>query len=219
MISRRTFLNCSLGAGVSVLSLVRATKAEDIRRGRTGAPYGLTRDVPTKLFDSQRCWCHPRAGVVPGAGQGGLPRVVMTMNTLNLAGSDVFQAMYGLRTDDLGKTWSEPREIEAMAPRFEMIDGQNRPVAASDFWPRWHAASKTLLGTGHSVVYTADWKVVPVRPRHTVYSSYDPQTERWASWRKLEMPDGPKFGNAGAGCTQRVDLPDGSRSRPCVARK
>ena len=81
------------------------------------------------------------------------------MNTLDVAGSDVFKGVFGLRTDDLGKTWTEARELVELAPRFENIDGQERPVAVSDFWPRWHAATKMLLGTGHTVVYTPQWRV------------------------------------------------------------
>jgi len=52
--------------------------------------YSLGLDVPTKLFDGKRCWSHPRAGIVPGFGEKDFPRVVMTMNSLDLAGSDVF---------------------------------------------------------------------------------------------------------------------------------
>lgn len=153
---------------------------------------------------------------MPGAGVGDLPRVVMTMNTMHLFGSDVFKGMFGLHTDDLGKTWTEPREFETLAPRYETIDGERRPVAVSDFWPRWHAASKTLLGTGHTVVYTPDWKVRHPRPRDTSYSIYDPETDQWADWKKLEMPD--KFHDSGAGCTQRYDLADGTILLPFYFR-
>ncbi len=207
--TRREFLRSSLTAGVTLAAwrwkLPRGSAAE-----AESAPYRLSRDVPTRYFDGEHCWCHPRAGIVPGAGRGGVPRVVMTMNTMDLAGSDVFKAMYGLRTDDLGVTWTEAAAIESMAPRMETIAGGERPVAASDFWPGWHAASKTLLGTGHSVVYTPDWKIVPERPRHTAYAVYDAPADGWTSWRKLAMPDDPKFANAGAGCTQRHDEPDGT---------
>ncbi len=134
----------------------------------------------------------------------------MLMNTMDLAGSDVFRAVYGLRTDNLGTSWTEATEQKAMAPRFETIEGQQRPVAASDLWPAWHAASRTLLGTGHSVVYTPEWKVAPKRPRHTVFATYDAGNDQWSAWRKMPMPDGEKFHNSGAGCTQRLDEPDGS---------
>jgi hypothetical protein len=174
--------------------------------------------VPTRLYDGQRCWCHPRAGIVPKAGREGLPRVVMTMNTLNVDGSDVFKAVFGLRTDDLGETWTEPSEIESLAPTYETIAGQKRPVAVSDFWPRWHAVTKTLLGTGHTVVYTPDWKVTHPRPRHTSFSTYDAISDTWSAWRKLEMPESEKFHDAGAGCVQRFDETDGSVLLPIYFR-
>lgn len=204
MSTRRRFLQTSLCAGVSygVLPGILSAAGHPLTKS-------VTRDVPTKLFDGTQCWCHPRAGIVPGAGQGNLPRVAMTMNTLDLSGSDVFKGVFTLETNDLSKTWTEPRQEKTLAPRYEVIDGVRRPVAVSDFWPKWHAKSKTLLGTGHTVVYTPEWKVTQPRPRNTAYSIYDPATSRWSEWRKMVMPDPEKFHNAGAGCVQRYDLPDG----------
>jgi len=208
MTGRREFLKASASSAISLLclpSLSAASRGAD----RDELPYRLSRDRPTRLYDGKRCWCHPRAGIVAGGGRNGLPRVVMTMNTLDVAGSDVFKGVFGMRTDDLGKTWTEPRELAALAPRYEAIDGQRRPVAVSDCWPRWHTATKTLLGTGHTVVYTPNWKVTHPRPRHTSYSVYNPKTDAWAAWQKLKMPEGDKFHDAGAGCVQRFDEADG----------
>ena len=177
--------------------------------GEEKLSYSLDLDVPTKLFNGKRCWCHPRAGIVPDAGQNSKPRVVMTMNNLDLAGSDVFYGMFGLHTDNLAGEWTKPEELRTLAPRYEIIEGVKRPVAVSDFWPRWHSKSKTLLGTGHTVVYTPDWKVTNPRPRNTSYSVYDIETGKWNEWKKLKMPDSDKFYNAGAGCAQRYDQDDG----------
>lgn len=204
-VSRRSFLKSSLLAGITTTALSPRLRADGDK-----PPFDHDLSVATRLFDGRQCWVHPRAGIVPGADANGAPRVVMTMNSLDLAGSDVFKTMVDLHTDDLAKSWTEPREQPGLVPRTETIDGLERPVAASDFWPAWHAASGTLLGTGHSVVYTPEWKVVPERPRHTVYATYDAQSDAWSDWRKLEMPRGPKFAKAGAGCTQRVDDPDGT---------
>ncbi|MEX2112556.1 MAG: exo-alpha-sialidase [Pirellulales bacterium] len=217
--SRRAFLQSSLVAGVSLLAVPMG-----VRRGRAVADednalaYRLSRDVPTKFFDGKRCWCHPRAGIVAGAGRDGRPRVVMTMNSLDLAGSDVFRGVFGLMTDDMGQTWSDVNELKPMAPREETIDGVRRPVAASDLTPGWHAASKSLLATGHSVVYTPEWRVVPQRPRQSVFASYDPAADDWSAWQKLPMPDATKFYNSGAGCTQRYDEADGTILLPFYFR-
>jgi hypothetical protein len=134
----------------------------------------------------------------------------MTMNTMHLAGSDVFKALYVVRTDDLGKHWTEPKPSETMGARWENVDGKRVPVAASDFVPQWHAASGKLLGTGHTVVYTPDWKIRHRRPRHTVYSVYNTQEQHWEPWKRLAMPDSEKFYNCGAGSTSWWDQPDGT---------
>ncbi len=181
-------------------------------------PYKLTLETCAKLFDGRQCYTHPRAGIVPGAGKRGMPRVVMTMNTLDLEGSDVFKGVFGLHTDDLGKLWTEPERLKTLDPRFETIDGVNRPVAVSDFWPKFHRASGKLLGTGHTVVYTPEWKVAHPRPRHTSFSVYDPENNQWADWKKLTIPQQPKFEDTGAGCTQRYDLEDGSILLPMYFR-
>lgn len=214
---RRTFLVSSLASGLAMVCeplFPREANAGDAHR----PPYDLSRDTPTRLYDGRQCWSHPRAGIVPGAGSNGMPRVVMTMNTLDVSGSDVFKGVFGMHTDDLGRTWTEPREIASLAPRHETIGAERRPVALSDFWPSWHAATGTLLGTGHTVVYTPQWKVAHPRPRHTAYAAYDPATDAWSAWEKLPMPEGDQFRDAGAGCVQRFDEADGSILLPIYYR-
>ena len=201
---RRNFIKNSVLGGTSILLFPSFISSE------SGDDFRLSLDVATKLFDGTKCWSHPRAGIIPQAGINNLPRVVMTMNSLDLSGSDVFKGMFGLETNNLGKSWSEPEELESLKPRIETIEGVKRPVAVSDFWPRWHSASKKLLGTGHTVAYTPEWKVTNPRPRHTSYSVYNAKTGKWNDWQKLKMPDDPKFYNSGAGCAQRYDLEDGS---------
>ena len=106
--------------------------------------------------------------------------------------------------------------IKNTLPRYEIIEGVKRPVAVSDFWPKWHSKSKKLLGTGHTVVYTPDWRVTNPRPRNTSYSVYNIKKGKWQDWQKLKMPDDDKFYNSGAGCVQRYDLDDGSILLPSL---
>ena len=219
MVGRRAFLRGSVIGGVGSLLASPVLGGNERELAGGGAvEYELSRDITARMFDGDMCWCHPRAGIVPGAGLNGGPRAVMTLSTLDLSGSDVFRGTFDQHTDDLGKTWTAPRKEDSLAPRFETIDGVKRPVSVSDFWPRWHAASRTLLGTGHTVVYTPEWKVTLPRPRHTAYSIYDPQSNQWASWKKLEMPSTEDFHDCGAGCTQRFDLEDGSILLPMYFR-
>lgn len=214
--NRRSFIKKSLISGVSLLYLpltggIPFLEVGSLKQRKAGFKVSL--DIPAKLFDGHRCWAHPRAGIVSGVGQKGIPEIIMTMNTAELTGSDVFKGMYSMKTNDFGKSWGTPMEIKNLTYRWEEIEGVRRPVAASDFWPKWHSASKTLLGTGHTVAYTPDWKVMtpgPMRPRDTTFSIYNSDTGEWTEWQKLKMPDTGLFHDSGAGCVQRYDEKDGT---------
>ena len=175
----------------------RAPGAEPPRVGFT-----IRLDTICSGFDKNTCWVHPRAGIIPGEP----PSVVLTMQKLLLTGSDLFSPLSDLRTDDLGKTWSAPQEHPATLGQRDEAGGVI--VGACDFWSKWHAQSGKLLGIGHTVRYRNN-RVMADRKRETCYSVYDPQTRVWTPWDVLEMPAAPKFYNAGAGCVQRVDLPNG----------
>jgi len=163
--------------------------------------YELHLDTLTSGFDRETCWVHSRAGAIPGDP----PLVVLTMQKLLLSGSDIFYALNEMRTDDLGNTWSGPIEHETLGRRPVEDD---IVAVICDFTPKWHAKSGKLLGTGHSARYR-DNKLIRVRKRYTAYSIYEPEARTWTPWKRMEMPDEPKFFNTGAGSTQRVDLPNG----------
>ncbi len=164
--------------------------------------FDIQLDTIRSGFDRKTCWVHPRAGAIPG----NPPSIVLTMQKLLLTGSDVFFPLNDMRSDDLGKTWSGPLEHTATLGRREEPGGII--VGACDFWPKWHARSGKLLGIGHTVRYLNN-RVMPHRQRETCYAVYDPQKRAWSAWDTLVMPDAKKFHNAGAGCVQRVDRPNG----------
>lgn len=164
--------------------------------------FDIQLDTISSGFDKKTCWVHPRAGAIPGSP----PKVVLTMQKLLLTGSDVFYALNEMRSDDLGKTWLGPTEHTDTLGRRE--EGNGVTVAACDFWPKWHTKSGKLLGIGHTVRYQNN-HVMKVRRRETAWSIYNPDKRSWTTWDILEMPDDDRFFNAGAGCVQRVDLPNG----------
>lgn len=167
------------------------------------AGFRIQLDTISRGFDKISCWVHPRAGAIPGK----TPIIVLTMQKAKLAGSDIFGPLNEMRTDDLGGTWSAPIEHAATLGHRQEPGGIT--VAPSDFWPKWHAKSGKLLGIGHNVRYQ-NGRVMPIsRARETVYSIYDPAARSWNVWNTLAMPDADRFHNAGAGCVQRLDLPDG----------
>lgn len=167
----------------------------------------IQRDTVIEGYDGTFCWFHPRAGAVPGAGVGGDPAVIMTMQKWFTSASDYFSGLSVVRTDDLGKTWSAPAEQEALAWREE-ADGVT--VGVCDFTPGWHAPTKRLLGIGHTVRYK-DGKLMPEpRPRETGYAVCDPETMEWTAWRTLKLPEEDRFFSAGSGCAQWMVEGDGS---------
>lgn len=164
-------------------------------------------------FDGKTCWVHARAGVIPPnllVNPSGDPLVVMTLQKLQLSGSDIFFALNEMRSADLGKSWTAPREHSSFARKsFTWKDHEDLEITVCDFWPKWHAATGKILGIGHTAVYQNN-AVLKVRPRNTAYSVYDPGMASWSPWRSMAMPDHPKFANAGAGCVQRFDLENGT---------
>ncbi len=175
----------------------------------------------TRGFDGMMCWVHARAGVIPpklSVNPSTEPLVVMTLQKLQLSGSDVFFALNEMRSADLGKTWSAPREHASFARKpFSWKEHEDLEITVCDFWPKWHTASGKMLGIGHTVVYQNN-AVMKVRPRDTAYAVYDPESSSWTPWQTLQMPDEPKFENAGAGCVQRSDLEDGTVLLPVYCK-
>jgi hypothetical protein len=170
--------------------------------------FQIQRSVAQSGFDGTLCWVHARAGAIPpGTSHNatGRPVVVMTMQQLLLSGSDVFYALNQMRSDDLGATWDGPRRLDSFARQPK---GPEMEMTVCDFTPAWHTASGRLLGTGHTVLYEKN-RVMHVRPRATAYAVYDPDKDNWLPWKTLDMPDDPRFVNAGAGSVQRFDLPNG----------
>ncbi|HEX2950696.1 MAG TPA: exo-alpha-sialidase, partial [Armatimonadota bacterium] len=74
----------------------------------------------------------------------------------------------------------------------------------------WHAASGTLLGTGHTARYLGEELMPNPRPREIGYSVYEVEARAWTPWDTVKMPNDDKFLSIGAGCTQRYDLSDGT---------
>ncbi len=180
-----------------------------------GVDYAIDLRAIRSGFDGETCWVHGRAGAIPGAGEGGGPAVVVTMQKLLLTGSDVFFTIHDMRSEDMGESWSAPAPHEGLG-RWDAGDGVTGAVC--DFTPAWHAASGTLLGAGHTAYYRDDSGPMHVRSREAAYSVYDADARGWSEARFLAMPDDPRFVNSGSGCAQRFDLEDGTILLPLCYR-
>ncbi len=189
-----------------VLSLIFAC---DLAAQQTKLPFQIERAIATQGFAGKFCWVHARAGAIPATSEQSVPTVVMTLQKLQLSGSDVFYALNQMCTTDGAKSWTLPVEQLAFGRnRFEFDGRQDLEITVCDFTPKWHANTGRLLGIGHTVVYENN-RVRHLRPRATAYAVYDPERSVWPQWKILEMPSDKKFSNAGAGSVQRLDLENG----------
>ncbi len=204
--------------------------------GHAAEPFTIELQKASSGFDGKFCWVHARAGIVPAKhnANGDTSIAVMTTQKLMLTGSDVFYALNQLTSSDDGVNWTKPQRLEPFARQtFEGVasDVTGADIAPEllqagdqttvcDFVPKWHAQSERLLGIGHTVWYRNN-KVMHRRPRGIAYSVYDPATKTpgWSTWKCIELPNEPRFKNAGSGSQQRWDLPNGDVLLPVYLKE
>ncbi len=131
-------------------------------------------------------WFQPRPVAIPGAGREGKPAVVMTVQ--RALGSDFFTGLATMRSDDLGLTWTKPDERPELAWRDAP---GNVNVGVCDFTLGWHAPTGKVLGIGHTARYTKKGFAGYGHRRDTVYSVYDPKTDKWTPWTVFQFPKTP----------------------------
>lgn len=82
--------------------------------GRADPLYDIQLTVAREGFDGKLCWVHARAGAMP-LENGKPPMVVMTLQKLDISGSDVFHPLNEMRTRNGGETWTDPKEHASFA--------------------------------------------------------------------------------------------------------
>lgn len=179
--------------------------------------FEIQLDIVMKHDDGKFLWYHPRVAAIPGAGRDGKPAVLMTLQK-HLHTSDHYSGLYDMRTNDLGSAWSGP----SMRPELDWQDGGGGvTVAVADVTPGWHPRSKKVLAVGAEVRYSPEGEQLEDQPRacQTAYAVWDPKTEKWTRWRRLELPAGPQFDYARSACAQWVAQADGTVLLPFYVGK
>jgi len=166
-------------------------------------------------FDGKFCWVNPWAGVCPDGRTG-----VLTVQRLDLAGSDVFFGACQSRTDDRGQTWSPFEPVPTM--RREAV-GEGLESCVNDLKPQWNTAGGVMLGIGVRVYYrpdagTPDHVSPGGRSPQTVYSIWDPHRSAWSAPHDLAFRDVMRPEETVAGSVQRLEEPDGHILLPLSCR-
>ena len=150
-------------------------------------------------------WWQVRTAFVPGV----KPVWITTMSETGKGSSHDFHDIYQSISRDGGRNWSKPSAI-AVLKRTKQLDGYE--VAPGDLWPTFHAKSGMVLTTGKTFNFAEGKHENRLRERVS-YAVLNPKTGVWDSMRFLAMPgkdhSGATITGANAGCTQRVDLPNG----------
>ena len=128
---------------------------------------------------------------------------------------DVFLSL----SRDHGQTWSKLTVVPSLQ-RTEQPDGYE--IVAGDLWPKWHAATGTVLLTGKTFNFADGVKENILREK-VAYAVFDPSTHECGPQRTIEMPkhdhEGKPFIAPNAGCHQRVDLVNGEILLPIRYQK
>ncbi|MBM82079.1 MAG: hypothetical protein CMJ78_16030 [Planctomycetaceae bacterium] len=150
-------------------------------------------------------WWQARTAHVPGKE----PFFLTTMSQTGKGTSHDFHDILQSTSRDGGKTWSEPA-IVASLKRRRKSDGFE--VAPGDLWPTFHEKTGKILVTGKTFNFENGQREIRLRERVS-YAVMDPSTGKWGPLRLLDVPkkdhSGATITGANAGCTQRVDLPNG----------
>jgi lysophospholipase L1-like esterase len=175
-------------------------------------PFTVKLDVVRQELHPDWCWFHPRAAAIPGAGKGGRPAIILTLQK-HLVVSDYYSGLYFMRSDDCGATWTAP----VLPPELDWRKDGNETIAVCDVTPGWHAATGKLLAIGPKLRYGPAGDQLVDRPRsHEVSCAvYDPATNHWSRWQEMTMPESEgKFWLTTPGCVQWLVNSDGTLLLP-----
>jgi hypothetical protein len=154
---------------------------------------------------NSRTWFHPRACMMPGPN--GRPVALMTLQAIG--GSDYFGQVHWSMSEDLGKTWSDPKPIDALGR--DPVPGREDGLKAAvcDVTPQYHPQSGAVIALGHVVFYKGAYFARKEQlPRYPVYVTRA-KDGTWSERKILRWSD-PRGGFIYSNnCGQRVVLPDG----------
>ncbi|MFK5923970.1 MAG: sialidase family protein, partial [Verrucomicrobiota bacterium] len=174
-------------------------------------PFKVKLDTVLEHDDGKSLWFQPRVAVVPGLGKNGQPTVFLTLQKL-LGRSDYFSGLSVMRTNDMGKSWSEPD----LRPELEWVHQGKIDIAVADVTPDWHPQTAKVIAIGAQVRYSVDGHQLEdiKRAHQTAYAVLDPKSEKWTKWQQIKMPDDEQFNFARSACGQFLVEPDGSLLLP-----
>ncbi len=134
-------------------------------------------------------------------------------------GTHSYGDLYVMKKSANSDRWLSPVKIEELT-RQTVSDEYVK--AFGDVTPAWHEKTQTVLCTGKSFFAHAqntgdspkNRKRVDIENMQEIaYAVYCPEQDKWSELKSIALPkkldNGDDFVEANAGCTQRLDLPNG----------
>jgi len=161
-------------------------------------------------YDGKECFVHARACALDN------DNFIMTMQTLNVFGDDLFSTLYVCRSSDGGRTWTEPKQDSAFTTTFS--DNGIRTLGC-DATHLLHKKTGVPMLAGHTVSYSADGlKPVKADKDYTFYAVYDLKNNKYNTMKLIEVPDDIYPIGCGTGCSQMVEDDNGDILLPVYIR-
>ena len=157
-------------------------------------------------YDKKECYVHTRACRLPDG------RLFMTLQRLNVEGSDTFSALEYTLSSDEGRTYGAVRYIDG-----EETDEHGIRHVVCDATPIYHAKSGKVIIIGTIVKYNG-LSQVDDAVRHIAYYVYDVKDNRFFGKKLLSVSEEYETGIT-TGSPQMVIEDDGSILIPAVKAK
>ncbi len=200
-----------------LLAIITFRGLNNISAQQINVPYEVK--LETVFTSSDQLFLQARAVVLPSEYN---QKAFITMSIYGY-GTHAYGDLYFLENEPERFHWSVPQIIGSLVQR-KVNDTLVKSIG--DVTPDWHRKSKTVLCTGKSFFFyatDADYvkgnestnKRLDIEELQEVaYAVYDPSKKEWSGLKAVELPhklnNGDAFYGVNAGCTQRVDLPNGN---------
>ena len=168
-------------------------------------------------YDETTCWFQARAAASPTG------EAVLATQKYLLNSNDVYYDIHSSYSADDGKTWSELVPQDGFGRiRYKPGTDEAMEAVCCDEVPAYHAPSVEFLMTGCVAFYQDSQNATDERfalcddlpddaaETDTWYSVFDRETKTWSPPEILTVPKHSAAVCGRAGCTQRLDLPDGT---------
>ena len=195
--SRREFLkkNSVIGIGAAMpFGIIKSHYSNLFREKNNPSDIDrITNEVILQGRKNNQAWFEPAVGVIPGD-EGKLPQVFVRATLLT--GDDIGLQLF-LKTNDLGKTWSNP----VLCQNWFKVPLEDDVFEEPWFGLFYHSLSQKFIALGcthfvrdagkydNTIHKNETHYSAPHLKRSIVYALWDPKKEDFTPWKRMKLPE------------------------------